>query len=167
MKLCEQNTQTVYHDFRSLTKLVSQFLDIYTNLSWIYNFTLETKLENPFRKRQGWWQQFGLAAHSKRGAHSSLPSSGPRRGSPCTCPHFSKIAPGMTGYYAVPLRTIALEKLYAVSTPTNLSSHWASPRCLRAWWRGSGRHRPALPAHREPHQRTHWADEHRGASTGP
>ena len=61
MKLCEQNTQTVYHDFRSLTKLVSQFLDIYTNLSWIYNFTLETNLENALEKEKAGGQLFGPA----------------------------------------------------------------------------------------------------------
>ena len=37
----------------NLTKLVSQFMDIYTNLYWFYNFVLETKLENILEKERG------------------------------------------------------------------------------------------------------------------
>ena len=66
-------------------------------------------------------------------------------------PHFSKIAPGMTGYYAVPLRTIALEKLYAMSTPNKpiftLSQSPTPPRMAARLW-------PTPPVHAGPPQAT-------------
>ena len=37
----------------NLTKLVSQFMDIFTNLYWFYNFVLKTKLENILEKERG------------------------------------------------------------------------------------------------------------------
>ena len=53
MKLSEQNTLADSHEFRNLTKLVSQFLNIYAILHRIYKFTLRAKLEKTLEIEKG------------------------------------------------------------------------------------------------------------------
>ena len=77
--------QQIDHNFRNLTKLVSQFLVNYTILYWIYKFILETKLENALEKKRSAATTSGLIAQRGMAAHAAWrPSTAQGRGRPRT-----------------------------------------------------------------------------------
>ena len=84
MKLSEQNTLADSHEFRNLTKLVSQFLNIYAILHRIYKFTLRAKLEKTLEIVKGRWQpiwsnSLGVSRGNGRAHSRPAQQSSPRR----------------------------------------------------------------------------------------